>query len=1091
MRLLQLDDNGDFSLVERVGNNIPSYAILSHTWGSDNEEVTFNNLGSDRDKSKPGYRKLYFCAKQAKRDGLQYFWIDTCCIDKSSSAELSEAIASMFRWYQNAERCYVYLSDVSRDPSNGDRWKPDFRKSRWFTRGWTLQELIAPASVGFFSSEGMFLGSRQSMEQTINETTGIAIDALRGTPLTQFSMDEKFMWAEKRTTKREEDEAYCLLGLFGIHMLPMYGEGRVNALKRLREEIGKSLGDRPLSLNGEQRRMLLESLRFNQIDARHMTIKNAHAKTCKWLSRKSEYRDWLDPAKLSEHNGFLWIKGKPGTGKSTLMKFAFANAKRTMQDRTVLSFFFNARGEDIEKSTIGTYRSLLLQLLERLPALQTVFDSLSLSTLSAGTDYQWSIESLKMLLGDAIQRLGKSPVICFIDALDECEESQIRDMISFFERVGEVAASSGIRFQVCFSSRHYPYITVQKGLDLILEGQEGHTQDITNYLETELKIGKSNLAQQIRGEIQEKASGVFMWVVLVVEILNKEHDRGRIYALRRRLQELPGGLHELFRDILTRDSNDKDELLLCIQWVLFAEQPLSPEQLYFAILSGVEADAVSMWDPSEIAMDVIKRFILDSSKGLTEVTTSKLQKVQFIHESVRDFLLKEDGLGDIWPDLGSNLQGQSHERLKQCCLEYMNVDVFTPLKIPDSLPKASSREAADVRKAACNAFPLLEYAVHNVLYHANVAEGSGITQARFLDTFQLPRWIRLDNLLKKFDTRRHSAGASLLCLLGEHNMFNLIRAHPSAASGFELEKERYGCPLFAAMATGSKEAIEIFLKNLEASQSPRWEPYIVDANDYDEEWSRKSTGRGFKFSKHRGLLSCSAEFGCKRAVSFLIKRGEGEVDSRDKSGRTPLSWAAGGAFQAVVKLLLETGKADINSKDNNGMTPLGWAAERGDEKVVQMLLETGKVDINSEDNSERTPLRCAVKRGHEKVVQALLEKSADTNTGTEYDGKTAVHVASEKGFPRIVESLSSKGSNSKIADKLGEGALHYAAENGHLEMVKYLVHLGFPIDRLDTHGRTPLECARETMNGWYPRGEITRVVEWLEAQEIKDRQDQL
>ncbi|KAF4311362.1 HET-domain-containing protein [Botryosphaeria dothidea] len=230
-------------------------------------------------------------------------------------------------------------------------------------------------------------------------------------------------------------------------------------------------------------------------------------------------------------------------------------------------------------------------------------------------------------------------------------------MISFFEHIAELAASSGIRFQVCFSSRHYPYITIRKGLDLVLEGQEGHTQDITNYLETELKIGKSNIAQQIRGKIQEKASGVFMWVVLVVEILNREHDRGRMHALRRRLQEIPSDLHELFRDILTRDSRNTDELVLCIQWVLFAKQPLSPEQLYFAILSGVETDVVSIWDPSEITRDVIKRFILDSSKGLTEITTSKLQKVQFIHESVRDFLLKEDGLSSIWPDLRSNLQG--------------------------------------------------------------------------------------------------------------------------------------------------------------------------------------------------------------------------------------------------------------------------------------------------------------------------------------------------------------------------------------------------------------------------------------------------
>ena len=152
-----------------------------------------------------------------------------------------------------------------------------------------------------------------------------------------------------------------------------------------------------LSLKEEQTRMLLDSLRFDQIDARQTTIKNAHARTCRWLLKNSKYLDWLDTTKLGEHHGFLWIKGKPGTGKSTLMKFALANARKTMKDRIVISFFFNARGENLEKSTLGTYRSLLLQLLQQLPALQWVFNSLGLLVSSINTCHQWSIESLKIL----------------------------------------------------------------------------------------------------------------------------------------------------------------------------------------------------------------------------------------------------------------------------------------------------------------------------------------------------------------------------------------------------------------------------------------------------------------------------------------------------------------------------------------------------------------------------------------------------------------------------------------------------------------------------------------------------------------------
>jgi len=236
MRLLSTNADGSFSLTQFTGNVIPSYAILSHTWEAGDQEVTFQDLANVLGISKMGYRKTRFCSEQAKKDELQYFWVDSCCIDKSSSAELSEAINSMFRWYRDAAKCYVYLSDVSakRHPI----WETAFRQSRWFTRGWTLQELLAPRLVEFFSQEGERLGSKDSLKQQIYEITGIAIDALQGR-LAQFSDDERMSWAEKRRTTKEEDQAYCLMGMFGVYLPVLYGEGRENALERLREAIDK------------------------------------------------------------------------------------------------------------------------------------------------------------------------------------------------------------------------------------------------------------------------------------------------------------------------------------------------------------------------------------------------------------------------------------------------------------------------------------------------------------------------------------------------------------------------------------------------------------------------------------------------------------------------------------------------------------------------------------------------------------------------------------------------------------------------------------------------------------------------------------
>jgi hypothetical protein len=802
-------------------------------------------------------------------------------------------------------------------------------------------------------------------------------------------------------------------------------------------------------LNDEQRQCLLDSLRFEQIDARQMTIKTAHAKTCRWLLKCEQYLDWLDTTKLDEHHGFLWIKGKAGTGKSTLMKFALVNARKTMKDHIMLSFFFNARGEDIEKSTIGTYRSLLLQLLERLPALQSVFDSLSLSTSKLTAEHQWNVETLKTLLEQAIRSLGDSPVVCFIDALDECEEEQVRDMIQFFEHIGDLAVSNGIRFQVCFSSRHYPYITIRHGLELVLEGQEGHSQDITHYVETELKIGKSKTAQRVRAELQEKASGIFMWVVLVVGILNKESDRGQVHTLQRKLREIPGDLHELFRDILTRDTHNKDGLVLCIQWVLFAKQPLSPEQLYHAILSGVDLEAVTEWDHEEITKDVIKRFILDSSKGLAEATVSKEQRVQFIHESVRDFLLKENGLGKIWPEFGSNFQGQSHERLKQCCLNYISIDVATPLQLPDKLPKAFSPQAANLRKSATQTFPFLEYAVRNVLYHADTAEGRGISQADFLDSFPLPRWVKLDNVFEKHEVRRHTERISLLYLLAELDMASLMGVLGSASRCMDVEAERYGCPLFAAAATSSEKALEVCLASIEVRRADSSPIAAVGEQRPQRKSDQRAARRDFVYSKAKDLLLSAAELGHDGVIALLIKSGRFKIDSKDSRDRTVLWWASRNGCETSARLLLTVDPAMVDSKDKDGKTPLLVAAEQGHREVVEVLLEMNS-DVNAQGGQYGNALQAASAYSYKEIVMLLLDKGADVNAQGGHYGN-ALQAASACGYKEIGILLLDKGADVNAQGGYYSNALQAALAKGHKEVTTLLLDKGADVNAQGGH----------------------------------------
>ena len=256
MRLLKLDDNGRFSLVSFAKGEIPSYAILSHTWDrGEDDEVTFRDIMDGAGHDKKGFQKLQFCSIQAKVDKLYYCWVDTCCIDKSNEKELTTAINSMFRWYQNAAICYVYLSDVSvyrqDDQVLHKEWKSAFYNSRWFTRGWTLQELLAPKVVVFYSCDHTRLGDKRSLEQIICEITGIAVEALQGRSLNNFSVQERFRWKETRQTTEEEDIAYCMLGIFDVSMPLVYGEGQEKAISRLRREI-EAFHQNGSQLSGEQ-----------------------------------------------------------------------------------------------------------------------------------------------------------------------------------------------------------------------------------------------------------------------------------------------------------------------------------------------------------------------------------------------------------------------------------------------------------------------------------------------------------------------------------------------------------------------------------------------------------------------------------------------------------------------------------------------------------------------------------------------------------------------------------------------------------------------------------------------------------------------
>ncbi|KAK4180059.1 ankyrin repeat-containing domain protein [Triangularia setosa] len=862
------------------------------------------------------------------------------------------------------------------------------------------------------------------------------------------------------------------------------------------------------SLDDQSIQTLLDSLKFEQIDSRQESIRVAHKNTCVWITKTRKYNDWLDINKMQTHHGFLWMRGKAGSGKSTLIKStlrSFQRAKRN-SGTTVIYFFFNARGAELEKTTTGMYRSLLLQLLEtlqkKMPHFQkAVFESAAIETWNVREGREWSVAILEELFENAILSIGQEEVTCFIDALDECDDDQVEPMIRLFERIGEQAVSKGLRFRIFFSSRPYPDISLDTCLNLLLDGQGGHVRDIKTYIQNELKVGD----QQTKDHLLERASGIFMWAVLVVDILNKEKRKGTpSHLVTKKLKMIPQDLWELFKSILTRDQDDKDHLLLCIQWLLFTQTPLVPEQFYYAILSGLECDdeidsdhglhssallsglvtdddsdsgggshssnkrTETPGDAATARLLAVQRFIRNTSKGLAEVTQSKKAPVvQFIHESVRDFLLKEDkkGLRVVWPELDDNFEAQSHETLKRCCFKYLQREIPTNLGVDleRELPKASSKEGSALREKAVKNFPFLEYATRNILGHAEYAQMGAVPQTGFLeDDFDLRTWLLLRNVLEKHETRRYNYTytASLLYVLAELNLPALIRVclHTlDAAAILATEQERYGSPLLAAIVFKSQGTIEAFVDHLATLQQ-------IPASTVDE-WrseTRKipSVSSNFRFSNKRDLFSYLVEIGDVALVHLIYKIPSHEVDldKNDKDGRTPLSHAAGKGHAAIVKFLCQEG-ANISSTDHYGWTPLSRAAANGHTAIVKFLCQEG-ANINITDRDGRTLLSHAAENGHTDILRLLHMKGADLNSRDAHK-MTPVMYAAQKGYTDAFELLVSGGSDLQARDDKGTTLLMFAVEGGNQEIVKLLLEKGASVKAVDQQGESAMAYTKK------------------------------
>jgi ankyrin repeat protein len=744
------------------------------------------------------------------------------------------------------------------------------------------------------------------------------------------------------------------------------------------------------SRNITQRMDFVEALTFDEMDSRYESIDPAHVNTCQWLFQKSGYLQWRDPEHLVSHNGFLWIKGKAGSGKSTLMKCAFEHARKHFLNDKIASFFFNARGNPLEKSVEGMYRSLLSQTLRHFPQLRSEFQANVPESLH---QQGWAVPALRNHLHRAITSLGQGDAITFyIDALDECDEEEIREAIENFERIGSAALSMPVSLHICLASRYYPRVSIQHCIEILLEEQAEHEQDIREYINDRLAIRDITFKARLASEIEARAFGVFFWVVLVVRLIRKRCDGGASHSeISKCLQDVPGKLQELIGAVL----HSPDDALLCtLRWTLFARVSFDVEELYFAVRTGTGQLTSGFWDSSEVNRDDMEALIIASSRGLVEIKSNRWRTwAQLVHDSVREYLIA-GGLKEMGLCSDKMVAAKNHAKLFQWCQTYLRSITVGPFATFEDGDLWSAVDAARTWRS----YPLLRYAGFSILYHFEIACIAGILRSSSLRQFPIRQYV-YSNFLNE-----HLGPEISQDLIKPHRLFTSL-LYVVIHEGYAQLAEA----LLAENAVRSSRINDRDCTHAAASTSDLLTAEI-DLNLHFEE-------RG------SSLLELAIEC-CPGIVRPLLDHGA-DVNVR---GGAPLYRAVeldgvvdGDIMDDVVLLLLTRGAhAQVYQKPRE-MTTLALAVRYHSLAIVTLLLDHGADANGAIGTPAVSPLLVAV--GHKvpveeawffdnlhvngDIVRALLEHGADVNLRAGPEGISPLQFATDHGEIHIVQLLES------------------------------------------------------------------------------------
>lgn len=1077
MRLLQYNNTSDFTLTEDIIDSkaIPPYAILSHRWGTDTEEVTFNDLINGIGKDKPGYEKIRFCGEQARQDDLQYFWIDTCCIDKSSSAELTEAINSMFRWYQRSAKCYVYLSDVSSRTHNDHRkrmrlaWEESFRDSQWFKRGWTLQELVAPSSVDFFSHERDWIGSRITLEQLISDITRIDVKALRGAPLSEFGINERFSWADDRQTKRPEDKAYSLLGIFDVFMPLLYGEGEERARKRLQEEIQKSLANTQSDRIqreekaewSEEEMNCLRALRTSDYEEFKDRNPSRLDGTCEWLLRHNHYLEWQE----NPSSALLWVSADPGCGKSVLAKSLIDREMQATESRVNCYFFFKDDNGD-QKRAVTALSALLHQL----------FSQRGFLVQYAKHDYKAEGHKLSELfhkLWHILIRAASDPrageIVCVLDALDECAESDRFRLIDALNALYKRPASGNATFQLKFLVTSRPYLDIEKQFcpTIRLHGEK-ESEAISREINIVIKERVSQIGQQrlldeserstLETELLSIPHRTYLWLKLIMEAISDEIRLSK-KKLRAVVGTLPTTVEEAYDAILSRvKEGDKKTVQKLLHIIVAAIRPLTLREMNIAL--AIEDHNLGYED-----LDIENEMRFETStKQICGLFVSVIdQKVYLIHQTARSYLIaKNEMLTGRWKH--SLLPAESDLVMAKTCIAYLMFDVFsstidhkTATSAHSYLDYAASFWAMHFRRAQNIATMEMLQSVHTVCNPGS---------ERFQNWFQI-NW----NVAHAgYQVRKFPSELMVSSYFGHDRVVRELLSKEKC----DVEiKDEHGCTSLMCAAENGHDAVVKLLLGVE-----KINVNVKDANGLTAFMYAAENGHRAVIKLMLGAekidinekggedgqtaLMTAAANGHEAVVKLLLGVDKIDVNAKDMVGCTALMLAALDGHDDVVKLLLEVEHIDVNAKDANSWTAFTWAAMNDCSAVVKTMLSADKVDVNAIGEDNWTALKRAAAEGNASVVELMLGEDRVDANATGDDGWTALMWAAKNGEEAVVNLMlgTDKVDINKKDKEDNWTALIRAATNGHSAVVRLLLIADkIDVNARDAHDRTALMMA--------------------------------